>query len=103
MIKIKPDKICKTSCSKCLGLMFSKKKTIVLEFKKEKIIPLHMLFVFYPIDVLFLNKNKKIVEIKHNFKPFTSYTPKNKAKYAVEIPKSTKTRFKIGDICSFEC
>ena len=101
MIKIKPDKICKTSCSKCLGLMFSKKKTIVLEFPKEKIIPLHMLFVFYPIDVLFLNKNKTIVEIKNNFKPFTSYTPKNKAKYAVEIPKSTKTRFKIGDTVTF--
>jgi hypothetical protein len=99
MIKIKPDKICKTSCSKCMGLMFSKKKTIVLEFKKEKIIPLHMLFVFFPIDVLFLDKNRKIVEIKRNFRPFTSYTPKNKAKYAVEIPH--RTGFRIGGIVTF--
>lgn len=100
MIKIKPDKICKTSCSKCLGLMFSKKKTIVLEFKREQIISLHMLFVFYPIDILFLGKSKRIVEIKRDFKPFTSYTSKNKARYVVEMPK-TKTKFKVGNACQF--
>ncbi len=100
MTKINPDKICKTFFSKGIGLMFSKKKTIVLEFKKEKIIPLHMLFVFYPIDVLFLNKNKEIVEIKTNLKPFAFYTPKNKAKYIVEMPKSEK-KFKIGNLCQF--
>lgn len=80
--------------------MFLKKKTIVLEFKKEKIIPLHMLFVFYPIDILFLNKNKEIVEIKQNLKPFAFYTPKNKAKYIVEMPKNSR-KFKIGDTCQF--
>ena len=39
-----------------------------------------MFFVFFPIDVLFLDKNKKVVELKENFKPFSIYFPKNKAK-----------------------
>jgi len=64
-----------------------------------------MFFVFYPIDVIFLDKNKIIVEIKENFKPFTFYTPKNKAKYIIELKNNTikETNTKIGDIISFNC
>ena len=100
----KDVKICKSIFSKTLGAMFSgKQKPLIFIFKKEKIIPLHMFFVFHPIDVLFLNKNKIIVEIKENFKPFSFYTPKNKAMYVIELPKdaikSSKTG--IGDKIEF--
>ena len=63
-----------------------------------------MFFVFYPIDVLFLDKNKKIVEIKENFKPFTLHNPKNKAQYIIELPKGTikQTKTGIGDTISFK-
>ena len=62
-----------------------------------------MFFVFYPIDVLFLNKNKIIVEIKENFRPFAFYTPKNKAKYIIELSQKTikKTKTQIGDKIKF--
>ena len=62
-----------------------------------------MLFVFYPIDVLFLGKNKIIVDKKENFKPFTFCNSKKKAMYAVEIPENTikKTNTKIGDKIRF--
>src|SRR3989344_681054 len=82
-------RICRDSFSKSLGLMFLKKRedfALVLAFDKEKRISLHMFFVFYPIDVLFLDKNKKIIEVKRNFKPFTVYNSRKKAKYAVELP-----------------
>jgi len=92
-------KIFRSSWSKARGLMFSKKKNIIMVFNKEKRIPLHMWFVFYPIDVLFLNKNKKIVEIKKNFRPFSFYTSKNKAKYVVELTE--KHNFKIGNKIDF--
>jgi len=88
-------KICKNSFNKTRGLMFSKKKNLILVFNKEKRISLHMFFVFFPIDVLFLDKNKKIVEIKKNFKPFTFYTSKQKAKYAVEL--TANHNYKIGE------
>ncbi len=102
-ILTKKAKVYQNIFSKALGLMFSKPKTLIFIFKKEKIIPLHMLFVFYPIDILFLNQNKKIVEIKENLKPFTFYTPKNKAKYVIELPNQTiqKTNTELGDTISF--
>jgi hypothetical protein len=101
----KNAKLCTSMFSKSLGLMFSKKKkSLIFVFKKEKIIPLHMFFVFYPIDVLFLNKNKIVVEIKENFMPFTFYNPKKKAMYIIELPKGTikKSKTIIGDKIKFQ-
>ncbi len=95
---------CKNSFSKALGLMFSKKgKTLIFVFDKEKMIPLHMFFVFYPIDVLFLDKNKKVVQLKESFKPFRIMIAKKPAKYIIELPKGIikKTNTRIGDRISF--
>ena len=100
----KNAKICISIISKSFGLMFSiRHKPLIFVFREEKIITLHMLFVFCPIDVLFLDKNKKVVEIKENFMPFTFYTPKNKAKYVIELPNGIikKSRTKLGDNISF--
>lgn len=101
----KNAKICSSIFSKSIGLMFSKKKkSLVFIFGREKIIPLHMLMVFYPIDVLFLNKNKRVVELKEKFMPFSFYTPKNEALYIIELPQDTvkKTRTSLGDEISFD-
>ena len=91
-------KYCNNILSRGIGLMFSKKsnKSLIFNFKNEKIIPLHMLFVFYPIDVLYLNANKKIVEIKENLKPFLFYTPRNKATYVIELPQNAVKNYKIS-------
>ncbi len=100
----KRPKLCKNSFSKGLGLMFSRKpKTLIFVFNKEKIISLHMFFVFFPIDVLFLNKNKRVVQLKENFKPFRIIIPTKPAKYIIELPNNTikKTNTKVGDILSF--
>ncbi|MBW3003672.1 DUF192 domain-containing protein [Candidatus Woesearchaeota archaeon] len=90
-------KICRSQFSKFLGLMFSRKKdlALVFVFGKDSIVPLHMLFVFYSIDVLFLNKDKEIIEIKSNFKPFSFYTPKKPARFVIELPAGQE--YKLGD------
>lgn len=103
----KKAKVCKNIFSKAIGLMFSDRKTLktlIFIFNKEKTTPLHMFFVFYPIDVLFLNKNKKVIEIKENLKPFRIIIPKKPAKYIIELPNKTikKTNTKIGDTISFK-
>ncbi len=102
-ILAKETTLCKNNFSKALGLMFSRKKTLIFVFNKEKIISLHMFFVFYPIDVLFLNKNKKVVQLKENFKPFRIIIPKKPAKYIIELPNKTikRTNTKLGDTISF--
>ncbi len=103
-IIVKNVKIIKSSLKQIIGLMFSKQKNIIFEFKKEKKELIHMFFVFYPIDLIFLNKNKKIIELKQNLKPFTIYKSKNKAKYILELKKNTikNNNIKIDDKISFK-
>jgi len=91
--------------SKFIGLMFSKQqgKALIFKFKKEKKISLHMLFVFYSIDVLFLDKNKIVVDKKENFKPFAFYKSMEKSMYALELPNAAikRTKTEIGDKIEF--
>ena len=104
-ILAKSFETCSSIFSKAKGLMFSsrQKKALVFPFGSEKIISLHMLFVFYPIDVLFLDKNKIVVDMKKDFSPFTFYSSKKKVMYAVEMPSGTikKSKTGIGDKISF--
>ncbi len=97
-------KLCKSLFSKARGLMFSKPYPLIMEFNKESIILLHMLFVFWPIDILFLNKNKKVVGLVKNAKPFQlQIKSKKPAMYVVELPAGTvkKTKTKINHNISF--
>ncbi|MDP7180636.1 MAG: DUF192 domain-containing protein [Candidatus Woesearchaeota archaeon] len=99
-------RFCNNFLNKSIGLIFHKKlidKGLVFPYKKDKKVPLHMIFVFFPIDIIYLDKEKKVIEIKENFKPFTFYTPKNKSRYVLELPENTikKTKTEIGDILSF--
>ena len=69
---------------------------------KERNISLHMFFVFYPIDVIVLNKDKKVVEIKENFKPFKFWYAKQKGKYLIELGrKESKGKVRLGDLIEF--
>jgi len=86
------------------GLMFSRKlkhlEGILLVSNNESILQtsIHMLFVFYPIDVLWLNKDFKVVDKKESVKPFTiNIKPKFKAKYVLELPVNSVKSVKIGE------
>ena len=97
--------ICGSLLSKLIGLMFSKneKKCLIFNFEAEKTISLHMFFVFYPIDVIFLDKNKVVVDKKENFRPFTIYSSGKKAMYAIEMPNDIikKSKTEVGDKIGF--
>ncbi|MFH1895770.1 MAG: DUF192 domain-containing protein [archaeon] len=88
---IEKTRIAKTFFERFKGLMFSAKPDYALIFELEKEgkinASIHMLFVFYPIDVVYLDSRKKVVDIKLGFKPFElNYTPKKPAKYFIEFP-----------------
>ncbi len=98
---IEKTKLCTSICSKALGMMFKLKKPdygLIFIFNTERRADLHMLFVFFPIDVLFLDKNKKVVDIKKDFKPFTYYAPKAKAMYVVELPVGAVKNTVVNDV-----
>jgi uncharacterized protein len=97
----KSYKHCRTLRSQARGLMFSGKKAVVMEFDEEQIVPLHMAFVFFPIDVAFLSTKKQVVEIKSDFRPFSYYRPKKKARYIIELPHSWNRKIYINDHLEF--
>lgn len=114
MIKNKTKKtvICKnvkiltTVLQKAIGLMFHKKITdvaYVFVFEKPMRVDLHMFFVFFKIDLLFLDENKKVIEIKERFKPFALYYSKKEVYYVVELPcgKVKESKTKIKDVVEF--
>lgn len=72
--------------------MFSKRlrkgEGVILINSEESIVntAIHTFFVFFPIDVIWLDKNRKIVDFRKNVKPFTPLVvPKKAAKYVVEM------------------
>jgi|APSaa5957512576_1039674.scaffolds.fasta_scaffold104124_1 uncharacterized protein len=99
-------KVCDDFFSKLRGLMFSKKlgkgECIILSNDHESRInsSIHMLFVFFSLDVIFLDSEKKVVDIRRA-KPFVSLiTPRRRAQHVVEM-NAWENRLKIGDKVSF--
>jgi len=84
------------------GLMFApplkKNQSVLLKFNKEKNIPIHMFFVFFPIDALWIDSNYKIVYIQRDIKPFTSHIdPKTSAIAVLETAQNQTKNLRIGD------
>ncbi|MAG60895.1 hypothetical protein CL619_03865 [archaeon] len=85
-----------------LGLMFHKRNNLIMHFKQTKTISLHNFFVFYPLEIIILNKYREVIEINPAFKPFTFYTAKNKGSYCIELGTIDATnKVSIGDVLEF--
>jgi len=102
---VKEITLCTSLLSKARGLMFTKKRdrALVFIYGTDAKRSLHMFFVFYPIDVLFLDKEKKVVEIRENFRPSTMYMPKHSSRYIIEMPaaKVQEHKIKVNDTALF--
>lgn len=103
-IIIKKIKLADTELKQAIGLMFSRRSKfnycLIFTRPTSSILgsSIHMMFVFYPITVIFLDENKKVVDIKKKAIPFWFYAPKKPAKYILEMPTSTNLSFvKVND------
>ena len=94
------SKLCNNFFSKGLGLMFTfNPQSALLVNNSESIISsnIHMFFMFYSIDVYWLNKNFEVVNKKLNLKPFTfNHSSKYPAMYILEVPVNSIS-LDIGD------
>lgn len=70
--------------------------------------PFWMKNTLIPLDIIWISKDKKVVDIKENAKPCRSemcetYSPKSDAKYVLEINGglANKYKIKVGDALSF--
>jgi len=62
----------------------------------------HTFFMRFPVDVLFLDRNHKVVNLIESMKPFRASRINFRADYAVELPAGTirATYTAIGDTLS---
>lgn len=95
--------------SKTKGLMFSKplkkREALILVANKEGILntTIHMFFVFFPVDVVWLNSKKEVIDIRYNVKMFTPFIkPRKPARYVLELSRGIGNFFKIGDKVKIE-
>jgi len=69
-----------------------------------------MMFMRYPIDVIWLDSGQRVVDIVRQIPPFNplkpatwkTYRPSKDAKYVVEIGTSKTAQVSIGDIIEFQ-
>lgn len=90
---------CRNVISQNRGLMFRKKQNLLMIFPQERKIKLHNFFVFYPIDLLVIDKEKKIVDIKRSFKPFAFWNSPKRAQYVLEL--GFPSLYEVGDLVEF--
>lgn len=93
--------------SQTRGLMFRKNirdnYALVFEMRKPKRVSLHMLFVVFPIDVLFLDESKTIIHMSQ-LSPWTGKASSGKkVKYIIELPDEiiSKNDLAVGMQVSF--
>ncbi len=88
----------RTLLQQTLGLMFRfsipKNYSLLFTFQKPQNTSIHMLFVFFPIDIIFLNK-EFIVISTHTLYPFIGYASAKNTQYIIETNFGTIKRFNI--------
>jgi uncharacterized protein len=68
----------------------------IFVFDTPRSVSLTMWFVFFPIDVVMLDKDKKVIELVENFQPWKFYDSRNKCQYFIELRKGTIKQGQIG-------
>lgn len=101
-------KMCDSFFSRVKGLMFlrllKKGEGLVLKADREGIMEtsIHMFFVFFGIDAVWINDKMEVTDIKRNIRPFTPLIrPRKAARYVVEMPAGSVKNVKIGDKINF--
>ncbi len=91
--------------------MLSKPRDLVLVSPREDIgsSTIHMLFMRFSIDVIWLDSRNRVVDLQRNIKPFSPlkpgtwriYRPKNPAKYVIELGVEKIDEVDVGDKIKF--
>ena len=88
-IVIKDCKIADSFWKRFVGLMGKKGLGIEEGLYLDKCSSVHMFFMRFPLDIIFLDKNSSVVKVYEGLKPWRVTKIVNKAKSVVELPKNT--------------
>jgi uncharacterized protein len=89
------------------GLMFTRRKEefcLIFSFPTPRKEGIHMWFVFYPIDILILDAERKVIAMKERLLPFAFYFPKPRISTVIELPAGTvaRTHTVLGDTLTWK-
>jgi len=91
--------------SRFRGLMLSKPKDLVLVSPREDInsSAIHMLFMRFPIDVIWLNSNMVVVDVRKRIQPnrLKIFKSRSSAKFVVELEVGKLGTTGVGDKLEF--
>lgn len=93
--------------SQMLGLMLYKSIpqdfAMIFTLRKSTTLGVHMLFMRFPIDALFLNEDKRLVNIA-TLKPWVGHKHVKGVKYLIEMNSGIVEEYglKVGDQLSFD-
>lgn len=64
----------------------------------------HMFFMRFPIDVVFLDRDNKVVKVAPHLKPYRAALGGKRSKKALELPAGSAewARIEPGDVLTFE-
>ena len=77
------------------GLMFRRKPLIEEALHITPCNSIHMCFMYFPIDVVFLDKNKQVVKIIHHLRPWKFIAPVQGAHSVLELPSGAINELNI--------
>lgn len=113
-ILVKSFEVADSVGKKMKGLMFrgslEKDSGLLMVFEMERKHEIWMFGMRFPIDIIFIGRNKKIVDVKHNAKPIGKnpftwriYRPAKTCKYVLEVSAglAKRTGTKTGDVLEF--
>jgi uncharacterized membrane protein (UPF0127 family) len=87
-----------TFFKRAVGLMFRKGLDGALVFDMGRLTydGIHMLFVRFPIDVVFLDGDREVVDVKAGVRPWIGTAfPRARFRYAIELPAGRVEKFSI--------
>lgn len=91
----------KTDKEKGRGLTFKKKSldtSYIFYYERKESLLIHMLFVFHSLDIIYLDRDLHVIEVKRSVKPFTPLVfPPKYAKHFIEIASDAKIDIQKGD------
>jgi len=102
MTEVKAERA-RSPSRKAVGLILEPQiYPLLFEFSKEKRWSFHTFLMLKPIDFVFIDADKQVVEVQYRVKPFKfQIKPRLPVKYALELPEGTGSLFKIGEKLDF--
>jgi len=86
--------------SRFRGLMLRKRfpggEALFFDFKKPGRNSVHMFFVRFPIDLLYLDSSFRVVEVRSYLRPWQLHRSRVVSRYLVELPAGTVSRLGMG-------